>query len=133
MALYKPGQSGNPAGKPKGTLSLVSLIKKKLQKIDPNTKKSYADMFTEQIIIDAAKSDGQSRRLVMQYIEGMPQQKVETTHILPNPLMELDEVHPDNSNQEDSRDAQENKSITRGNSSVKDNLGADLLDSKSTD
>jgi len=131
--LFVKGQSGNPAGRPKGTLSLVSLIKKKLEKIDPKSKKSYAELFTEQIIMDAAEKDGQSRRLVMQYLEGMPKEQREVTHTLPKPLMELDVIHQDNSDQEDSGDVKENKSPTRRNSSVKDNLGADLLDSESSD
>ena len=127
--LFKPGKSGNPAGRPKGSLSLVSILKSKLEEVDPISKKKYAELFVEQILIDAAKEDGNSRRLALQYIEGMPKEQREVTHILPQPLLKLDEIHTNNSNQEDSSDDQENKSLTGGNSSVKDNIGADLLDS----
>jgi len=64
---------------------------------------------------------------------GKNKDTVEMTHILPEPLLKLNEVHTNNSNQEDCGNDQENKSLTGGNSSVKDNLGSDLLDSKSTD
>lgn len=126
------GNSGGP-GKPKGSVSLITILKQKLDAIDPATKKTGGQVLMEKVLMDAYKKDGQSRRLVMQYAEGMPQQKVETTHILPSPLIKLDEVHSNNSYQENSGDAEENKSITRGNSSVKDNLNIDLLDSPSPD
>jgi len=129
---FVKGHSGGP-GRPKGSISLIAILKEKLALIDPETNKTGGQLLMEKVLKDAYTKDGQSRKLVMQYAEGMPQQQIETTHLLPQPLIKLDEVHADNSNKEDSRDAQENKSLTRGNSSVKDNLGADLLDSKSTD
>lgn len=129
---FVKGNKGGP-GKPKGSISLVSILKRKLAVIDPDSKRTYAEIFMDQVLADAATTDGPSRKLVMQYVEGMPQQTVETTHILPEPLMKLNEVYTDNSNEEDSQDDQENKSLAGGNSSQQDNINADLLNSGSTD
>lgn len=73
---FKPGQSGNPAGKPPGTLSLVGLLKKRLAEIHPDQKRSFAEVFIDNVIQDAMDLDGPSRKLIMNYIEGMPKQQM---------------------------------------------------------
>lgn len=73
---FKPGQSGNPGGKPVGSLSLLGLLKKRLAEINPENGRTYAEQFMDNIIQDAMDLDGPSRKLVMQYIEGMPKQQM---------------------------------------------------------
>lgn len=73
---FKPGQSGNPAGRPPGSLSLLGLLKKRLAEINPENGRTYAEQFMDNIIQDAMDLDGPSRKLVMQYIEGMPKQQM---------------------------------------------------------
>lgn len=45
---WKPGQSGNPKGRPPKSLTLTSLLKDKLDKVNPLTGQTYA-----QGIVDA--------------------------------------------------------------------------------
>jgi len=75
---WKPGQSGNPKGKPKGSLSLVTILKRKLQEIDPEWDKETAEVLIEQYIKDALeKGDGQAIRDMMDRTDGKPTNKHE--------------------------------------------------------
>jgi hypothetical protein len=50
--IFPPGQSGNPNGRPKGTFSMVTLIKKKAVELypgDPDKQKTYGDKVIEQM------------------------------------------------------------------------------------
>jgi hypothetical protein len=75
---FKPGVSGNPKGKPKGTLSLVSMLKKRLMKIDPKDKKRYAEKFIDALILNAiTEGKEQTQKTIMSYVDGMPDQKID--------------------------------------------------------
>ena len=77
LTPFKKGQSGNPAGKKKGTVSLVTKMREALDKIHDGTQEPYHILLVQSMMKDAIKTDGQSRRLFLQYLEGMPQQKLE--------------------------------------------------------
>lgn len=67
---WKPGQSGNPAGKAPGTVSLLSILKRKLAENDG----ADAEAIIDALIRDAKKADGQSRKLALAYIDGNPKE-----------------------------------------------------------
>jgi hypothetical protein len=70
-----PGNSGNPNGRPKGSFSLVEMIRHKLEEVDPldNDKRTYAQILVAKIIEQGAKStDTTSQKLIMNYLEGLP-------------------------------------------------------------
>ena len=46
---FIPGQSGNPLGRPPKNVSITSLIKEKLDTIDPKTGKTHAQLITDKI------------------------------------------------------------------------------------
>jgi len=55
---FKPGQSGNLKGKPKGTLSMTTLLREYLETKDPKTGKYVKDIVSEAFVKRAvAKSD----------------------------------------------------------------------------
>lgn len=64
--LFKKGQSGNPNGRPKGSLSIVGRIKQKFED-DPK----YFDEWLEKLMADPA-----NRRAIMEQIDGKPRQPI---------------------------------------------------------
>lgn len=86
---FKPGQSGNPNGKVPGTKNLTTKLREALDRIHEGSETPYDELLVNAIIKDALKVDGQSRRLIFQYLEGMPKQAVEMEVGLPQTLIEL--------------------------------------------
>lgn len=75
-------------GRPKGSLSLISIIKERLEQVGPDGKRTIAEHFVDNLLQDAMGLDTQSRKLLMQYIEGMPMQKSEVDiGFKPTPLL----------------------------------------------
>lgn len=80
---FKPGQSGNPAGRPVDTFSLVGIIKAKLQETPPEMKgkskaeqKTYAELLVQSILHKGiVDKDAATHRLIVSHIDGMPIQK----------------------------------------------------------
>ncbi len=73
---FIPGESGNPKGRPKGSVSIITEIKKILQEI-PNAedKKTYAQKLARIIVEQAVeKADKEMIKLICNYIDGMPKQ-----------------------------------------------------------
>jgi hypothetical protein len=75
---FPKGVSGNPNGRPKGTLSLVSLLKKKLESIAPNSQKTWAELFVDKMFFTAINDKGDSAlmRDIVNRIDGMPKQNI---------------------------------------------------------
>ena len=63
--IFPPGVSGNPAGRPKGSISIKSAIKKRLEE-NPEELKEIVEHFVKK-----------NRELMWQMIEGRPQQQVD--------------------------------------------------------
>lgn len=77
---WKKGVSGNPDGRPQGTLSLVALLKKKLEEVPKGEKKSYADMFIDRWVSEALENgDFAALKEAVRYVDGMPKQSVDHT------------------------------------------------------
>lgn len=79
---FKPGQSGNPKGKPLGTISVVAALKRKLEEIKKDTsnkaKRTYLELLIETIFEKAlSDKDVVMIRDIINRIDGMPTQKME--------------------------------------------------------
>ena len=70
--LFKPGQSGNPSGKPKGTISLVSAIKKRLRD-NPEEVNEIITGFLK----NAKAGDVQAMKVLLDRVDGPIVQKAE--------------------------------------------------------
>lgn len=55
---FKKGQSGNPAGRPRGSVSLTSAICRVLKETDPVTEKKYLDLLALSVINAAIAGRG---------------------------------------------------------------------------
>jgi len=131
---FLKGQSGNPNGLKPGTISLLAILKNKLAAIHPDQKRAYGEILIESMLDDAVMLDGPSRKLVMQYAEGLPMQKTELTHIIPKPLDDVREIkdngiHKDKGVQSDKVIDQEDQSSTGGNVSEQDSFDSTVSDS----
>jgi len=77
---FKPGQSGNPAGKPKGTISITTEIKNKLKEIPQGEKKTWLELYLTSILQKATKEkDVQMIKTIWNYVDGLPKQSVDLT------------------------------------------------------
>jgi len=76
-AQWKPGQSGNPAGRPK-SITISEAYRRELAKLDPDDKhgRTFAEVLAEQIIIKAKGGDVQAVRELTDRTEGKPRQTV---------------------------------------------------------
>ena len=66
---WKPGQSGNPAGRKPKALTITSLLKDKLDTIDPLTKETYAQGIVKAMLKQALK-DPQVLKELLNRCEG---------------------------------------------------------------
>lgn len=84
---FKPGQSGNPKGKPPGTLSFKTIIRKwmevEMDETDPKTgatkKMTLADIITLRQFQKAKRGDSRSFELLKNHIESLPKQGIDLT------------------------------------------------------
>jgi hypothetical protein len=74
---FGPGNIANPEGRPKGTFSLIAMLRSKLQEVEPKNQRTYAELLIERIA-KSAISDGNDQQIknILQYLEGMPNQKM---------------------------------------------------------
>lgn len=78
--LFKKGQSGNPNGRPKGSVSIVAGIKKKLLEIEPVNKKTYLELFLSKLFLKAIKEGNeQLMKDIINRVDGMPKQSTDLT------------------------------------------------------
>lgn len=75
---WKKGQSGNPKGRPQGSVSIVEGIKQKLLEIEPANKKTYLELFLSKLFLKAIKEGNeQLMRDMINRVDGMPNQKID--------------------------------------------------------
>jgi hypothetical protein len=93
--LFKKGQSGNPAGKPKGTFSLKTYAKKYLQEMTDDEKLEFME--------------GLPKEIIWKMAEGMPKQDTELKgKIEGNLIVEVSEKIADKYKLYDSNDSPSN-------------------------
>jgi len=70
---FKPGQSGNPSGRPKGR-TVSEWLKHEGNEIDRKTGKPYAQLIAKKTVALAVEGDGSARKDYLEYTEGKPSQ-----------------------------------------------------------
>ena len=87
---FKKGQSGNPKGKPKGTLSLKTLLIDYLRSTDKGQKEANKDRLIKRIgKLSIVNGNEQMIKLIWNYIEGMPKETAEVNINLPIPISDV--------------------------------------------
>jgi len=78
---FKKGEINNPNGRPKDSFSILTILKRKLQECPKGEdKRTYAERIVQKLLDDAErKGDTQMRKIIFNYIEGMPAQKMDLT------------------------------------------------------
>ena len=100
---FKKGQSGNSKGRPKGSLSLVSLLKEELEKFiktaDKKERVTYAKALIRKVLKKAiVDEDIQMMKDILNRVDGMPKQSVEVENEGLNVIISYaDEKHKPNS------------------------------------
>ncbi len=77
---FKPGQSGNPNGRPRGSLNLRTLIKKVLDDEitdDQGNKTTRGLLIVKAMVEKAEKGDVAAFKALAERMEGSPNQKIE--------------------------------------------------------
>jgi len=78
---FKPGQSGNIEGRPKGSLNMTTKVKKALESIyyNKNGKEVRADKALIEKILELAIKDGNEKmiKLIWNYLDGLPKQNID--------------------------------------------------------
>ena len=78
-AKWKPGQSGNPAGRPKKGTALSDVMRDYLDGKIEGKDVTRKEAFVKAIFARAMKGGDAAQKLIMSYIDGMPIQKVQNT------------------------------------------------------
>lgn len=78
-SAWKPGQSGNPKGRPPMGESLTETMRAFLNEVPEGQELTYKQMFVKKSYQKAYEGDPTFAKLVWNYIDGMPIQKQEIT------------------------------------------------------
>lgn len=66
----------NPGGRPRG-LSITAVLREALEEVEPTSQKTFKELLVRKLIIKAINDgDHATARLIMNYVDGMPLQKL---------------------------------------------------------
>lgn len=74
--LFKPGQSGNPAGKPKGARHFSTLLKEAILKVAEGDDEPADRMIVRQLVDKAKKGDLSAIDRVIDRVDGKAEQNI---------------------------------------------------------
>lgn len=77
---FGPGNIANPNGRPKGSVSVVEAIRRKLEECPDGDEKTYLQLLTQKVF-DKALDDGDVQIIkdIINRVDGMPTQSTDIT------------------------------------------------------
>ena len=66
----------NPNGRPKGK-TLTEVIRTKLEELSPDKRRTAMEWLADNILQDALDHDNSMRKLIWNYLEGLPKQSID--------------------------------------------------------
>ena len=86
---FVKGNPGGP-GRKEGSVSITTEVKRKLKQLSHDQKRTYLQLFVDQIIKEGITgNDKQARKLIWNYVDGMPKQSFDADIKLPQTLIDL--------------------------------------------
>jgi len=78
---FPKGVSGNPGGRPQGSVSIVNLVRLKLQQIPPGEKRTYAEKLVDRILSQTTRPNADTAliRDLIDRVDGRPLQSQDIT------------------------------------------------------
>ena len=74
---FVKGHSGNPSGRPKD--DLVTTARRILDEMKAETNTTLREEFVRKTIIDGMNGDPVARKIIWQYLQALPKQKLDVT------------------------------------------------------
>lgn len=74
---FLPGISPNPDGRPKGALNFTTKVREALSKVADDKGTTYEQKLVKRIMDDALRGNDKLMKLVWNYLDGMPPQRVD--------------------------------------------------------
>lgn len=87
---WKPGQSGNPSGRPKGSLSIVRILRQKLSAGDEDGACAVADRLIEVALSGEDQNALRALKDIVDRIDGTPVREMKLTGDLHAKLVRLE-------------------------------------------
>lgn len=78
---FKKGEDPrrNTTGQNKGSVSLTAMIRKKIRTLSPDGKREALEILADNIIQDALDSSDNMRKLIWNYLDGLPKANLDIT------------------------------------------------------
>ena len=81
---WKPGQSGNPNGRPKTGNALAELLRKRFDEVDSETGLSFGELAAQKMVARSLESDN-AFRVATETAYGKPKQSMDLNANIPFP------------------------------------------------
>jgi hypothetical protein len=78
ITSFKPGQSGNPKGRPKRDWTWSGLLAEVGERIEPKSKKTFKELVSSRIWIKAANGDVVAIKEIFNRMDGLPTETIST-------------------------------------------------------
>ncbi len=82
---WQPGQSGNPAGRPKNGTAMSDILREFKERIPPGQEKSAGVLFAESVWLRAINGDPTCVQVIMKWVDGLPAQRIEARFLEDRP------------------------------------------------